>query len=162
MLHVLMHIRHFLPLCKSRHGSPTVTQRPRSIRKIARAIQLDCTKKRQEITFTRSTGRCGPTGRTTKLSCCCIFISPGQPGEQMEKSVYAPDREDQETQSHQHSLLLCLLEPPNGDQRGTFAYAPDRAVLLLCRKFSIPIARPGGFSRWVFSGFFSRFCKKYK
>ena len=154
MLQVLVHIRHFLPLSKSRHGSPTVTQDPRSIRKIARAIRSDCTKKRQENIFARSTGRCGPIGRTTKLELLLHIISPGQPGDQKKEIVYAPDRAGSpgrpggsRTQSHQLHFArpterpkreIRLRSRPGGLARSTRriclfvvssdSLSPDRAV----------------------------------
>ena len=126
-----MQIWHFLPLSKLRHRSSTVTQGARSILKIARVIRSDFTKKRQENTFARSTGRCGPTGRTLTLSCCTKQrkkCSRARPGE-AKKFSFSP------------SISPGQL----GGQTKKTTHAPDRADLIPCRKFLITVARPGGF-----------------
>ena len=160
-----------MPLSKSRHGSPTVTQGPRSIRKMARAIRSDYTKRRQENIFARSTARCGPTGRTTKLELLLHIILPGQPGDQKKEIVCEPDRAGSlgrpggsRTQSHQVHFARPIGRPKREihlrPRPGGLVRSTERICL-----FVVSYDSPSP-DRVVFrDGFFrvfSRFFKKYK
>ena len=114
-----------------------VTQGPRSIRKIARAIRLDCTENRRENTLAWSTGRFGPTGRATKLELLTFSIGPANRATKWRKTFTRP------TGGIKKLNLLAFTSPGQpGDQMRKFAYAPDRADLLIRRNLSITVARP--------------------